>query len=42
LWAESVQSQTYSSEKFQVKVERMLGNLESAAIKTLGVKDIPS
>ncbi len=35
LWAESVQSQTYSSEKFQTRVERMLGTLEKAAAESL-------
>ena len=36
LWAESVQSQTFSSESFETRVNRMLGSLEKAAVKTLG------
>jgi ATP-dependent Lhr-like helicase len=36
LWADSVQSQTFSSESFQDRVSRMLGSLERAADKTLG------
>jgi len=36
LWAESVQSQTFSSESFETRVNRMLGSLEKAAMKTLG------
>lgn len=36
LWAESLQSQTYSSESFTTRVNRMLGSLEQAAVKTLG------
>lgn len=39
LWAASVQSQTYSSETFQTRVERMLGNLEVAAKETLTSPD---
>jgi len=31
LWAEGIQSQTMTSESYQVRVERMLGELESAA-----------
>ena len=38
LWAENVQSQTFSSETFQTRVERMLGTLETAALKTLGAQ----
>ncbi len=35
LWAESVQSQTFSSESFQTRIERMLKSLEKDAGKTL-------
>ncbi len=35
LWAESVQSQTYSSESFQTRIDRMLKSLEKEAGKTL-------
>jgi len=36
LWAESVQSQTVSTETWKTRIERMAGTLEAAAAATLG------